>query len=282
MHYEQTLSIYSPRSVRAIFLRCLERALDAPSTRRCMASQELFALLDESFVLVDHLRFITRSRTALDRRGVSRTAAQFKRELSEHKLAASCRARQVTARASKATGLAERLAERLAAYRELEARFAELLRLEGEATQVCLSAEGELEAAYTDLADENRRVRAVAAAARERAEHTIEQAAATHEATRCVPRLVDSNPAAVPTAGRVSPRGSGAARLVTAHACARVSAQARGREPEAARRGPAAALPGPRPAARAAATRGVRGRRCAIAYIATSRTRDALRTRRLP
>ena len=149
-----------------------------------MASQELFALLDESFVLVDHLRFITRSRTALDRRGVSRTAAQFKRELSEHKLAASRRAKQGTARASEAAGLTERLAERLAAYHEVEAHFAELLRLEGEATQVCMSAEGELEAAHSDLADENRRLRAAAAAARERAERAIAQAAATHEATR--------------------------------------------------------------------------------------------------
>jgi len=175
-----------------------------------MASQELFALLDESFVLVDHLRFITRSRTALDRRGVSRTAAQFKRELSEHKLAASCRARQGTARASKAAGLAERLAERLAAYRELEAHFAELLRLEGEATQVCLSAEGELEAAYSDLAGENRRLRAAAAAARERAQHIIEQAAATHEATRCAGWSTRTQLRCPQLAG--SARGSGAAR----------------------------------------------------------------------
>ena len=192
-----------------------------------MASQELFALVDESFVLVDHLRFITRSRTALDRRGVSRTAAQFKRELSEHKLAASCRARQGTARASKAAGLAERLAERLAAYRELEARFTELLRLEGEATQVCLSAEGELEAAYSDLAGENRRLRAAAAAARERAEHTIEQAAATHEATRCAGWSTRTKLRCPQLAG--SAGGSGAARWVTAHARARVRAGARSR-----------------------------------------------------
>ena len=188
-----------------------------------MASQELFALLDESFVLVDHLRFITRSRTALDRRGVSRTAAQFKRELSEHKLAASCRARQGTARASKAAGLAERLA----AYRELEARFTELLRLEGEATQVCLSAEGELEAAYSDLAGENRRLRAAAAAARERAAHTIEQAAATHEATRCAGWSPRTRLRCPQLAG--SARGSGAARWVTANARARVRAGARSR-----------------------------------------------------
>ena len=157
---------------------------DALCALSIMASQELFALLDESFVLVDHLRFITRSRSALDRRGVSRTAVQFKRELSEHKLAASHRAKQGTAQASKAAGLTERLSERLAAYHEVESHFAELLRLEGEATQVCMGAEAELEAAYSDLADENRRLRAAAAAARERAERAIAQAAATHEATR--------------------------------------------------------------------------------------------------
>ena len=159
-----------------------------------MASQELFALLDEqqearllvdhTFALVDHLRFITRSRTALDRRGVMKDAVQFKRELSEHKLAASRRAKQGTAQASKAAGLTERLAERLAAFYEVEAHFAELLRLEGEATQVCMSAEAELEAAHSDLADENCRLRALAAAARERAERAIAQAAAIHEATR--------------------------------------------------------------------------------------------------
>lgn len=149
-----------------------------------MASPELLALLDESFVLVDHLRFITRSRTAIDRRGVSRTAAQFKRELSEHKLAATGRARQGAAQISKTAGLTERLAERLTAHGEVEAHFVELLRLEGEATQVCMSAEAELEAACTDLAEEDRRLREAVAAARQRAERVIAQAAATHEAAR--------------------------------------------------------------------------------------------------
>ena len=149
-----------------------------------MASQELFALLDESFVLVDHLRFITRSRTAIDRRGVSRTAAQFKRELSTHKQAASRRAKQGTAQITKAAGLTEALAERLAAHHEVEANFVELMRLEGEARRAGMSAEGELEAAYTDLAEERRRLRDVASAARQRAERAIAQAAATHEATR--------------------------------------------------------------------------------------------------
>ena len=150
-----------------------------------MASPELLALLDESFVLVDHLRFITRSRTAIDRRGVSRTAVQFKRELSEHKLAATGRARQGAAKISKAAGLTERLAERLTAHGEVEAHFVELLRLEGEATQVCMSAEAELEAACTDLAEEDRHLREAVAAARQRAERVIAQAAATHEAARC-------------------------------------------------------------------------------------------------
>mmetsp|Transcript_15790 Transcript_15790/g.31918 ORF Transcript_15790/g.31918 Transcript_15790/m.31918 type:complete len:207 (+) Transcript_15790:24-644(+) len=159
-----------------------ERSSGAGRSSLCPA---LLAVLDESFVLVDHLRFITRSRTALDRKRVSHTAAQAKRKLSEHKLSSIARARQGSSQISKAVGLTERLAERLSDYRDVELGFMELLRLEGEATQACVSAEGELEAAYTELAEEKRRFREVTSAAGLRAERAIASATAAHAAARC-------------------------------------------------------------------------------------------------
>jgi hypothetical protein len=144
------------------------------------SSQEAYALLDESFILVDHLRFITSRRTALDRQRVVQCGAIAKRELAQQKQAAIGAARR-TAQRSQSSGLTEKLAERQADVRELEAQLLGLLAAEAEVGHACSSAEDALQVAFEDLAAERRRFRDAVSAARLKAERAIAEAEATRQ-----------------------------------------------------------------------------------------------------